>query len=98
MLVVATAFKMIAEIGLFALWGQWLLGFLSGAGRSGNPFYLLLALLGRPWIYLARCVSPQWVLERHLSLVACFLLLLVWSAASIAKVSICLQVGMTACR
>jgi hypothetical protein len=98
MLTVVTALKLIAEIALFALCGQWLLGFLSGAARNGNPFYALLRLVGRPWVQLARWLSPRMVLERHLPLVAVFLLLIAWGGASIAKVGICLRIGMDLCR
>ena len=98
MLIVVTAFKLIAEIALLALCGQWLLGFLSGAGRNGNPFYALLRLLGSPWIRMARWLSPGLVLDRHLPLVAFFVLLLAWGAASIAKVGICLRIGVDLCK
>ena len=98
MLIVVTAFKLIAEIALLAMCGQWLLGFLSGAGRNGNPFYTLLQMVGRPWIQVARWISPRVVLDRHLPLVAVFLLLMAWGGASIAKVGICLQIGMDLCK
>ncbi|MEO8012963.1 hypothetical protein [Polaromonas sp.] len=98
MLTAVTACKMVAEIALLALCGQWLLGFLSGASRNGNPFYVFLRLLGRPWIQVARWLSPRLVMDRHLPLVAFFLLLLVWCAASLAKVGICLQIGVNLCR
>ena len=98
MLIVVVVLKLIAEIALCALCGQWLLGWLTGAGRHGNPFYVLLALLGRPWIHVARWVSPRVVLARHLPLVAFFLLLLVWGMTSIAKVGICLQIGVALCK
>lgn len=98
MLTVIIACKLIAEIALLALCGQWIVGFLSGASRDDNPFYAFLKLLGRPWIVLARWFSPKVVLDRHLPLVAFFLLLLVWGAASFAKVGICLQTGTNLCR
>lgn len=99
MLIAATALKLIAEIGLFALCGQHLLGFLTGAaGCKRNPFYVLLALLATPWMQVARWISPGVVLARHLPLVAFFLLLLVWGMASIAKVGICLQIGVALCK
>ncbi len=98
MLILVTALKLIAEIALLALCGQWLLGSLCGAGRNGNPFYALLRLLGRPWIQAARWLSPRVVLDRHLPLVAFILLLLAWGAASVAKVGICLRVGVDLCK
>ena len=98
MLTVVTAIKLISEIALLALLGQWLIGLMSGAARGRNPFYALLQLLGRPWIRAARCLSPRVVLDCHVPLVAFFLLLLVWVAASFAKVSICLQIGVALCK
>ena len=54
--------------------------------------------LGRPWIQVARWLSSRVVLDRHLPLVAFFLLLLVWGAASVAKVGICLRIGVDLCK
>lgn len=98
MLIVVTALKLITEIALFALCGQWLLGCLTGAGRERNPFYAVLELLGRPWIQVVRWMSPRVVPQRHLPLLAFFLLLLVWGMASIAKVGVCLQIGVALCK
>lgn len=98
MLTVVTAIKLISEIALLALSGQWLIGLMSGAARGRNPFYALLQLVGRPWIRAARWLSPRVVLDGHVPLVAFFLLLLVWILASLAKVSICLQIGVALCK
>lgn len=98
MLAVAITVKLLAEIALLALLGQWLVGLLSGANRERNPFYRLLQLLGRPWVRAARWLSPAVVLERHLPLVAFLLLLLIWGAAAVTKISICLQIGVALCK
>lgn len=98
MLAVVIAIKLIAEIALLALFGQWVLGLLAGAARDRNPFYGLLQLLGRPWVRAARWISPRAVLDCHLPLVAFLILLLVWGGASFAKVGICLQIGVALCK
>lgn len=98
MLIVATALKLIAEIALFSLCGQWLLGALCGAGRLNNPFYALLALLARPWIGMARRLSPRSVAEQRLPLIAFCLVLLAWCLASMAKVGVCLHIGLALCK
>ena len=98
MLIFFTTLKLIAEIALLALAGQWLTGLMSGAARNANPFYTLLQLLGRPWICAARWLSPRVVLDRHVPLVAFFLLLLMWAAASFAKVILCLRMGVDLCK
>jgi hypothetical protein len=98
MLTVAIAIKLIAEIALLALFGQWALGAVTGAKRARNPFHALLQLLGRPWMRAARWLSPRAVLDRHVPWVAIFLLLLVWGLASFAKVALCLQTGVNVCQ
>ena len=98
MLVVATTFKLLAEIALFALAGQWILGLLAGEGRNTNPFYRVVRLVGKPWMLVARWLSPRVVLDRHLPLVAVLLLALIWLVATVGKVSICLKIGVALCR
>ena len=89
MLTLVLALKLIAEIALLALFGQWVLGFISGSAKK---------LTGRPWVRAARWISPQRVADRHLPLVAFLILLLVWLAASVAKINICLRLGMASCQ
>lgn len=98
MLTLATTVKLLAEIALLALLGQGVLALLSGAARDRNPFYRVLQLVGRPWLRVARKLSPRVVLDRHLPLVVFLLMLLVWLAATIAKVRICLQIGVALCQ
>ena len=98
MLVVATTFKLIAEIALLALAGQWMLGLLAGEGRNTNPFYRVLQLVGKPWMLAARWLSPRVVLDRHLPLVAVLVVALIWLVAAVGKVSICLTIGVALCR
>jgi len=98
MLFLATSLKLLAEIALLALAGQALIGLLAGAGRERNPFYRALQLVGRPWVWAARRLSPRMVMERHLPLVAVALLLMAWLAAALAKISICLHIGVSLCR
>ena len=73
MLVVATTFKLLAEIALFAFVGQLILGLLAGEGKNTNPFYRVMQLVGKPWMLAARWLSPRVVLDRHLPLVAVLL-------------------------
>ena len=98
MLVVATTFKLLAEIALLALAGQWILGLLAGEGRNTNPFYRVMQLVGKPWMLAARWLSPRVVLDRHLPLVTVLLVALIWLVATVGKVSICLTIGVALCR
>ena len=98
MLLLVSTVKLIAEIALLALLGHWLLGMLAGAKRDKNIFYQLLQVLGRPFVSVARIVTPKFVVERHLPLVAFMLLLFVWLAATIVKIQTCLQIGVELCK
>ena len=98
MLLLVTTVKLIAEIALLALLGQWLLGLLAGAKRDQNIFYQILQILGRPFVAVARLVSPKLVVDRHLPLVAFFLLLFVWLGVTILKIQTCMQIGVELCK
>ena len=98
MLVAVTTVKLIAEIALLALLGQWLLGLLAGAKRDKNVFYQLLQIMGRPFVAVARLMSPKFVVERHLPLVAFLLLAFVWLGVTILKIQTCLQMGVELCK
>lgn len=98
MLALVTTVKLVAEIALMALLGQWLLGLLAGAKREQNFFYQILEIVGRPFVLVARFLSPRFVVERHLPLVALLLLAFVWLAVTVVKIQICLQLGVEHCK
>lgn len=98
MLTFILAIKLVAEIALMALLGQGVLALLAGAGRHHNPIYQLLGLVTRPVVAPVRFITPRGV-ATHLHPVVAFLLLaVVWLAAVLGKVSVCVQVGMAVCR
>lgn len=98
MLLLVSTVKLVTEIALLALLGQWLLGLLAGAKRDKNIFYQILQILGRPFVAVARLVSPKQVVDRHLPLVAFLLLLFVWLGVTIVKIQTCLQIGVELCK
>ena len=98
MLLVATSVKLIAEIALLAMAGQWVLGLLAGPRRESNFFYRLLQILTSPVVKAVRLITPRFVLDRHIPLAAFLALLSVWLVSTIAKVNLCLQMGVQACR
>jgi hypothetical protein len=98
MLLVVTALKLITETALMVLLGQWLLGALAGARRDDNLAYQLLQMAGRPFVALARWLSPRWVVDRHLPLVAALMLVFSWLALTFVKIRICLQIGAVSCQ
>lgn len=98
MLLFVSSIKLVAEIALMALLGQWLLGLLAGAKRDSNLFYQLLGIVTRPFVRLARWISPRIVLDRHIPLVAFLMTGFVWVFATLYKVQLCLEIGVQACR
>ena len=98
MLTLITAVKLIAEIALMALLGQWVLGLLAGQRKQGNLFYRVLEQIGRPFVVSVRWITPRVVLERHHPLVAFLLLGLLWVLATVAKVSHCVKIGVQLCQ
>ena len=90
--------KLIAEIALTALIGQWVLGLMAGSQRDRNLVYQLFQQVSRPFVSAVRFVSPRFVLERHHPLVAFLLLAFVWLVATVAKVTVCLEIGVQVCR
>lgn len=98
MLAVITAIKLVAEIALLALFGQWVLGLLAGAKKEQNLFYQILQIMGRPFVSVARLVSPKFVLDRHVPLVAFLLLTTIWIGVTLLKIQTCLQVGVEQCK
>lgn len=98
MLVLANALKLVAEIALMAMLGQWVLGLLAGARRDKNIFYQVLQIIGRPFVTLARVVSPRFVLDRHVPLVAFFMLVFLWLGATIYRIKTCVEIGVEYCK
>lgn len=98
MLTAASLIKLIAEIALMALLGQWVLGLLAGAKKQQNLFYQILEIVGRPFVSLARLITPKMVLDRHVPVVAFLLLLFTWLLATIYRIQTCLQIGVELCK
>ncbi|MEX1165543.1 MAG: hypothetical protein WEK74_01500 [Hydrogenophaga sp.] len=98
MLTLISAAKLITEVALLSLIGQWAVGLLVGEQRSSNVVYQLLQQVGRPFVALAAWVTPRQVVTKHHAWVAFLLLCLAWLALTAAKIAHCVQIGMALCR
>ena len=98
MLLLIEILKLLAEIALLALAGQWVLGLLAGRQRNENLFYQLFQVITRPLIAGARLISPRVVLDQHLPLVAFLLMVFVWIVATMTKIDICVRIGVQLCK
>jgi YGGT family len=98
MLLVVSAVKLIVEIALMALLGQWLLGLLAGRKRETNVFYQTLAAVTKPFVSGVRRITPRVVIDRHVPVATCVLLAMVWLLATLTKINLCLEVGVQTCQ
>lgn len=98
MLAFVNIVKLVAEIALMAMAGQWVLGLLAGARKEQNLFYQVLAIMGRPFVRVARLLTPKLVLDRHVPLVAFLLLIFIWLVATFYRIQICIQIGVELCK
>ena len=98
MLLVVNILKLLAEIALMALIGQWVLGMLAGRQRDTNLFYQLFVVVTRPLVTGVRWITPRVVIDRHVPLVAVLLLSFVWLFATITKIDICVRIGVHLCK
>ncbi len=98
MLQILNIVQLLIYIGLLALVGQGLLFVLAGQKRDTNLIYQLFQVLNRPWMALARLISPARIEPRHHGWVAFFVLSVVYIAVTLAKIEHCISVGMETCR
>jgi len=98
MLLIVSSVKLVAEIALMALAGQFVLGLLAGARRDDNFFYRLLQVLTNPFVRGVRRITPRVVIDRHIPLATFVLIAVVWMAVTIVKINLCLQIGVQSCR
>lgn len=98
MLFAVSTLKLIAEIALLALFGQWVLGLLAGAKKDSNLFYQILQVVGKPFVAAARFITPKQIIDRHVPFVAFLLLLFVWIGSTLMRIRICLEIGVELCK
>ena len=86
MLPIVVILKAIIEVALCAFLGQGILYILAGSKREQNFVYSILKTVTSPVTRIARLLSPRFVIDRHIWLVAIFLLVVAWIALTLAKI------------
>jgi hypothetical protein len=82
--------KGLSEILALSLVGQGILWLIAGRARESNFVYTLFAAVTRPVMRLARIITPRFVLDRHIWMVAVLIVFLVWMFAGAHKLRLCL--------
>ncbi len=98
MLLLLNILQLVTYIGLLAMLGQGLLFMLAGQKRDRNVFYQLFQVLNKPWLAVARWLSPARVAPQHHGFVAFFVLCVLYLAVTLAKIEHCVSVQMVGCR
>ena len=98
MLLFVSSVKLVAEIALMAMVGQFVLGLLAGQRRDSNLFYQLFQVLTKPFVKGVRLLTPRVVLDRHIPLATVVLLAMLWLVVTIVRINLCLQIGIDQCR
>ena len=91
--------QLLIAIPLLALAGQGIVNVLTrmfGQDPKSNFFYRVLELVGSPFTWVCRRITPRFVAERHLPLVAVLLLLVGYAWVTLEIGGVCTRQGLTA--
>ena len=72
-------------INFYALLGQGRLFVLAGRHRETNLFYRIIKTIASPAVWVARRVSPRFVMDQHVPWVALFILVVLGVALTVAE-------------
>jgi hypothetical protein len=84
-----SVFRALVEVAGMFLLGQGLLYLLAGARRESNMIYQLFQIVTRPVIRLVRLITPRIIVDRHIPVVAFFLLFWLWIVLAYVRRIIC---------
>jgi hypothetical protein len=87
-LLVSVARALVEVAGWFLL-GQGVLYLLAGSRREDNGVYRLFRLLASPVVRVMRALLPRVILDRHVPVVAFFVLFWIWVGLQLVKRHLC---------
>jgi hypothetical protein len=93
-ILILTIARALVEVAGMMLLGQGMLWLFGPKGRDGNFVYDLFKLGTRPIIKATRVITPNFVHDSHIGLVAFILLVWVWLALAFAKRYLCVTQGI----
>jgi hypothetical protein len=86
--------RTLVEVAGLALLGQGLLAVLAGKKRDANFVYRLFQIITGPVIKLVRLITPRFIIDRHLPILAFFLMFWLWLALAFLKRYLCTLHGL----
>ena len=88
---VIVVLKALSEIAGVAMIGQGVLYVIAGAKRDQNAVFGIFKTITSPVMKATRWITPRIVLDQHIWLVAFLLLIILWLALTVMKISIVLE-------
>lgn len=92
-LLLVVVLKGLVEVCLLCFAAQGILFAFAGSRRDENAIYRLFAFINRPVTKATRFITPRFIVDAHVGLVAFFLLAVAWVLLLAAKVYFHLQVS-----
>ena len=83
--------KALTEVAGVAFLGQGVLWVIAGSKRDKNVVYNLFRIITSPVTMVTRAITPRVILDRHIGLVAFFLLMVLWVALTAFKIKLVLD-------
>ncbi len=84
-LLLLSILRALVEVALLALLGLGAVALLSGARRQTNPIYQLFSVITKPVVRVVRFITPKPIIDKHVPVVAFFLLFWLWIFLAWAK-------------
>ena len=81
--------KALVEVAALSLLAQGLLRIMAGRRHQQNPVYRLFQVIASPTLWLARVMTPRFIAQQYLGMVAFLLLFWMWLALIYAKAYLC---------
>lgn len=98
MLFILSTLQLVFYIAVLLLAAQGVLWLVSGAKAGNNLFYQLFQLVNKPWVQVARWMSPRQVADQQVPVVAFLVVSILYVAVTLAKIEHCVSVAMQGCK
>lgn len=81
--------RALVEVAGFALLGQGAVALLAGKYREQNIFYRVLRIVAQPVVRAVRFITPRFVIDAHIPMLAFFALFWLWIVLALVKRHLC---------
>ena len=93
-LLLVSVLRALVEVAGFFLIGQALLYVLAGRSREKNAVYQLFRVITGPVVRATRFITPKQIVDKHVPVVAFFLLFWLWIGLAYLRRVICVADGL----